>query len=47
MESADYWKIFMETGAPEYYLLYQRAAKMEACHVSDDPGRCPPGDGLQ
>ena len=29
MESADYWKFFLETGAPEYYLLYQRAMKQE------------------
>ena len=47
MESAQYWKNFMETGAPEYYLLYQRALKMEAKHVPDDPGHCPQGDRLQ
>ena len=47
MESREYWKLFMETGAPEYYLLYQHAMKQEAPHVSDDPGHCPQGNGLQ
>ena len=47
MEANDYWKIFMETGAPEYYLLYQQQLKMEASHVSDDPGHCPQGNRLQ
>ena len=47
METADYWKFFLETGAPEYYLLYQRSLRMEAQHVSDDPGHRPAGHGLQ
>ena len=47
MEAADYWKFFLETGAPEYYMLYQRALKMEAAYVSDDPGHCPQGNRLQ
>ena len=47
MKATDYWRLFLETGAPEYYLLYQRARKMEAPNVSDDPGHCPQGNGLQ
>ena len=35
MESAEYWKIFMETGLPEAYMLYTRAKRMELNHVSD------------
>ena len=47
MNANDYWTIFLETGAPEYYLLYQRSLRMEAQHVSDDPGHRPAGHGLQ
>ena len=38
MNSRDYWKMFLETGAPEYYLLYSRTMKMEETHVRVDPG---------
>ena len=47
MNATDYWKFFMETGVPEYYLLYQKALKMEANHVSDHPGRGAESNGLQ
>ena len=47
MKATDYWNFFMETGAPEYYLMYQRALKMEAPHVSDDSSHCTPGYRLQ
>ena len=47
METADYWKFFMETGAPEYYLLYHRSLRMEVRHVSDHPGHRSAGYGLQ
>ena len=43
MKAVDYWKFFLETGAPEYYLLYQNALKMEEKHVLDNPGHCAPG----
>ena len=29
MDAAFFWDLFMETGAPEAYLLYQREAKNE------------------
>ena len=35
MESAEYWKIFLETGLPEAYMLYTHAKRMELNHVSD------------
>ena len=38
MNAGDYWKFFLETGAPEYYLLYQNALKMEENNVLDDTG---------
>ena len=47
MQAADYWKVFLETGAPEVYLLYTRQLKMEEGHVSDDSGHCPESHGLQ
>ena len=47
MRSEDYWKIFLETGAPEMYLMYTKALKMEENHVFDDTGAGGPGHGLQ
>ena len=47
MNARDYWNFFLETGAPEYYLLYQNALKMEAPDVSDDSGHRAAGYGLQ
>ena len=47
VNAADYWKFFMETGAPEYYLLYHNALKMEGNYVFDNSGHCAQGYGLQ
>ena len=47
MDAQDYWKLFLETGVPEYYLLYSKTMKMEAQHVSDNSGSGTPGHGLQ
>ena len=30
------WQIFLETGAPEMYLIYSQAKKMEKPYVFDD-----------
>lgn len=38
MKSSDYWQLFMETGAPEMYLLYNSAKKVETAHVYYDSG---------
>ena len=38
MNSKDYWQIFLETGAPELYLLYHKAQKMENANVFDSTG---------
>ncbi len=43
MKSSDYWQIFMETGAPEFYLMYHNARKTELAHVLDDSGIGPAG----
>ena len=47
MNATDYWKLFLETGAPEAYLMYNEARKMEASHVSDHSGHRPQSHGLQ
>lgn len=46
MKSEDYWQMFMETGVPEYYLLYNKAMKVENVHVFDGKGTCPEGNSL-
>ncbi len=44
MDRKDYWTLFMETGAPEFYMLYK---KTEGVHVPDGEGSGPAGHGLQ
>ena len=47
MNAMDYWQLFLETGAPEAYLMYSKQLKSEATHVLDDPGHRPESHGLQ
>lgn len=47
MHSEDYWKLFVDTGAPEMYMLYQNARKMENLHVPDNTGSCAQSHSLQ
>lgn len=47
MDSQNLWQMFLETGAPEMYLLYNKARKMEELHVLDDTGPGAAGHGLQ
>ena len=47
MEAKEYWQLFLETGAPEAYLLYSKQVKSEAQYVLDHSGCCSEGDGLQ
>ena len=47
MNSAEYWQLFMETGAPEAYLMYSKMLKTEATYVYDDPGHRPESNRLQ
>jgi len=47
MNAKAYWQLFMDTGAPEAYVLYQQALKMEGNHVPDDSGSGAPRYGLQ
>ncbi len=47
MMAQDYWQIFLETGAPEIYLMYNNAKKMEKAHVLEDKGTGTAGNALQ
>ena len=47
MNSKDYWQLFMETGAPEAYLMYTSQLKTEEQHVFDCPGHRPQSNRLQ
>ena len=46
MNAGGYWQLFLETGAPEMYLLYNEAKKLEDIHVFDDPGSGAAGHSL-
>lgn len=47
MNAQNYWQMFLETGAPEMYLLYNEARKTEAKHVSDNSSAGVACNGLQ
>ena len=47
MRSQEYWQIFLETGAPEMYLLYNNARKRENAHVFNNEGLGYPSNQLQ
>ena len=47
MMSQDYWQMFLETGAPELYLLYNNAKKLENNYVPDNSGAGTSGNTLQ
>lgn len=46
MTSQEYWQMFLETGLPEMYLLYNNARKMETINVLDNPGPGASGHNL-
>lgn len=47
MNAQLYWQLFLDTGAPEMYLLYNKARKTEASNVFDDQGACAQSSSLQ
>lgn len=47
MNAQELWQIFLETGAPEMYLLYNKARKAEITHVFDGSGFGPESNNLQ
>ena len=38
MKAENYWHMFLETGAPELYLMYTQAKKTEESYVFDSAG---------
>ncbi len=46
MDAKDYWQMFLETGAPEFYMMY-KAHKTEGVHVPDGESTGAAGHGLQ
>ena len=46
MDSKVFWQVFLDTGAPEMYLLYNKARQTEELHVFNDPGSGTAGDPL-
>ena len=47
MDANVYWEMFMQTGAPEAYLMYKQAVKMEESNVSKGAGLSAAGTGVQ
>ena len=47
MNAQDYWKVFLDSGIPEYYMLYNRAKKLEESYVPDNTGTGDTGVSLQ
>ena len=47
MKAKDYWQLFLETGAPELYMMYTQAHKSEEIHVPEHSGAGAAGHGLQ
>ena len=45
MDAKEYWKLFVETGAPELYMLYRQ--KLEERNVPECSGVGSSGNGLQ
>lgn len=45
MDTELLWSLFLDTGAPELYLLYQKAMQ-GACHVFENRRAGPAGDGI-
>lgn len=46
MNSNAFWQVFLDTGAPEMYLLYNKARQVEEIHVFNDPGAGSAGNSL-
>lgn len=46
MLAKDYWQLFLDTGAPEAYLLFRQQCRQEDAYVYDCAGHRPEGHGL-
>ena len=46
MIANELWQSFLQTGAPEIYLLYSEAKRQEEGHVPEDPRAGASGNSL-
>ena len=47
MKAIDYWNLFLDTGAPECYLMFQKVRRTEGENVFEDTRPCAPANGVQ
>ena len=47
MDARSYWQLFLETGAPEMYLMYTQMRKQETNNVFEDTRLGDPGHSVQ
>lgn len=47
MDSNAIWQVFLDTGAPEMYLLYNKVRQSEEFHVFNDSRSGSAGNALQ
>ena len=47
MDAREYWQLFLETGAPEVYMMYTKALKTEEIHVPEHLSAGPESQRLQ
>lgn len=47
MDASNCWQLFLETGAPELYLLYTQARRSEGSYVCDSSGISAPSKRIQ
>lgn len=47
MNAQFFWDVFMQTGAPEAYLLYNKAKRMEDVYVPDHQSAGSAGEGIR
>jgi hypothetical protein len=47
MKSRELWQAFLDTGAPELYVLYSKAREAEANYVFNNSGTCTASHQLQ
>lgn len=47
MNAKNYWQLFLETGAPEMYLMYTQSRKQEANNVPECTGLGDPSNTIQ
>jgi len=47
MNTTDYWHLFLQTGAPVFYVKYHQAKRMETSYAFDNSRPGASGHGLQ